>query len=50
MKINQKNTIENDIVSIDISVEILGTANLTSEQELDLHNYNKMIEFSKETI
>ena len=30
MKINQKNTIENDIVGIDISVEILGTADLTS--------------------
>ena len=26
MKINQKNTIENDIVGIDISVEVLGTA------------------------
>ena len=41
MKINQKNTIENDIVGIDISVEVLGTADLTSEQELELlHNYN----------
>lgn len=48
MKINQKNTIENDIVGIDISVEVLGTADLTSEQELELlHNYNKMIEFNK---
>ena len=48
MKINQKNTIENDIVGIDISVEVLGTADLTSEQELELlHNYNKIIEFNK---
>ena len=48
MKINQKNTIENDIIGIDISVEVLGTADLTSEQELELlHNYNKMIEFNK---
>lgn len=48
MKIIQKNTIENDIVGIDISVEVLGTADLTAEQELELlHNYNKIIEFNK---
>ena len=48
MKINQKKTIENDIIGIDISVEVLGTADLTSELELELlHNYNKMIEFNK---
>lgn len=48
MKINQKNTIENDNVGVDITVDVLGTADLTAEQELELlHNYNKMIEFNK---
>lgn len=48
MKIIQKNTIENDIVSVDITVDILGTADLTENQELELlHNYNKIIEFNK---
>lgn len=48
MKINQKNTIENDIVGVDITVDVLGTADLTAEQELELlHNYNKIIEFNK---
>lgn len=48
MKINQKNTIENDNVGVDITVDVLGTADLTAEQELELlHNYNKTIEFNK---
>lgn len=48
MKINQKTTIENDNVGVEITVDVLGTADLTAEQELELlHNYNKMIEFNK---
>lgn len=48
MKINQKNTIENDVVSVDITVDVLGTTDLTDQQELELlHNYNKIIEFNK---
>lgn len=48
MKINQKNTIENDVVGVDITVDVLGTADLTENQELELlHNYNKLIEFNK---
>lgn len=48
MKINQKNEILENVVSVDISVEVLGTSELTQEQELELlHNFTRMIEFSK---
>ena len=48
MKIIQKPNVENDIVSIDISVQMLGTADLTAEQEKELiSNYNKVIEYNK---
>ena len=48
MKINQINKIENDVVSVDIGVEMLGTADLTAEQEKDaISNYNKVIEYNK---
>lgn len=48
MKIIQKPNVENDIVSVDISVQMLGTADLTAEQEKELiSNYNKVIEYNK---
>lgn len=48
MKIIQKPNVENDIVSVDISVQMLGTAVLTAEQEKELiSNYNKVIEYNK---
>lgn len=48
MKINQKNEILENIVSTDISVEVLGTSDLTQEQELELlHNFTRKIEFNK---
>lgn len=48
MKLDQKFNVENDIVSVDITVTSLGTADLTSEQEKELlANYNKYIEYSK---
>ena len=48
MKINQKPNVENDIVSVDITVQMLGTADLTAEQEKELiSNYNKVIEYNK---
>lgn len=48
MKINQKNEILENIVSTDISVEVLGTSDLTQEQELELlHNFTRIIEFNK---
>lgn len=48
MKINQKNSILENIVSTDISVEVLGTSDLTEEQELELlHNFTRTIEFNK---
>lgn len=48
MKLDQKFNVENDIVSVDITVTALGTADLTSEQEKELlENYNKYIEYSK---
>lgn len=48
MKINQKDSILENIVSTDISVEVLGTSDLTEEQELELlHNFTRMIEFNK---
>ena len=48
MKIMQKPNVENDIVSVDISVQMLGTADLTAEQEKELiSNYNKVIEYNK---
>ena len=36
MKIIQKPNVENDIVSVDITVQMLGTADLTAEQEKEL--------------
>ena len=48
MKIIQEPDVKNDIVSIDISVQMLGTADLTAEQEEELiTNYNKIIEYNK---
>ena len=48
MKIIQKPNVENDIVSVDITVQMLGTADLTAEQEKELiSNYNKVIEYNK---
>ena len=48
MKIIQEPDVKNDIVSIDISVQMLGTADLTAEQEEELiTNYNKVIEYNK---
>lgn len=48
MKINQKDSILENIVSTDISVEVLGTSDLTEEQELELlHNFTRTIEFNK---
>lgn len=48
MKINQKNEILENIVSTDISVEVLGTSVLTQEEELALlHNFTRDIEFNK---
>ena len=48
MKIIQKPNVENDIVSVDITVQMLGTADLTAEQEKELiFNYNKVIEYNK---
>ena len=47
MKIIQKPNVENDIVSVDIPVQMLGTADLTAEQEKDLiSNYNTVIEYN----
>lgn len=48
MKIIQKDSILENIVSTDISVEVLGTSDLTEEQELELlHNFTRTIEFNK---
>lgn len=48
MKINQKDSISENIVSTDISVDVLGTSDLTQEQELELlHNFTRIIEFNK---
>lgn len=48
MKIKQKDSILENIVSTDISVEVLGTSDLTEEQELELlHNFTRTIEFNK---
>lgn len=48
MKINQKNEILENVVSTDISVEVLGTSVLTQEEELELlHNFTRCIEFNK---
>ena len=48
MKINQTNKIENNIVSTEITIEALGTTDLTPEKELEiLHNFTRKIEYSK---
>lgn len=48
MKINQKNTIKENVVSTEITVDVLGTGELTQEKELELlHNFNKTIEYNK---
>lgn len=48
MKLDQVFKVENDIVSVDITVASLGTADLTEDQERELlANYNKYIEYSK---
>lgn len=48
MKINQRDSILENVVSTDISVEVLGTSDLTQEQELELlHNFTRMIEYNK---
>lgn len=48
MNIKQKNIILENVVGTKISVELLGTSELTAEQELEqLHNFTRNLEYTK---